>query len=440
MDTDTKLRKVHLKLLRHPETCMYAGVIMMGKVTIEDEIPTACTDGINVRYGKDFIENLTEEELAGLVLHENLHKALRQLMRYRGLIAEDASMANAAMDYVVNDVIVSLKDKALAKLPEGGLVDSRFHNWSVLDVWEYLKSGNPPPPPPPGGGGQGKQGQGQQPPQQGSSQGRRDDPLPKGKPQRGKDAQGKQKVSIGGQDFPLEGTDEHEAAPTQAMDADQLRELDKQIDEAVRQGAMLAGRMGAKIPRVIKDSLAEEIDWRKETQEFFTSSCAGRDDLTFAKYNRRRLADDMYMPSTENETIGEVILGIDTSGSISQAQINVVGGHISNICKVVKPDRVRVLWWDTMVHGQQVFEPNQYDTLAKLLKPVGGGGTRAGSVAEYVRTKKLSADCIVMFTDGYTEQPIDWRGVTCPTLWLVTDRRDFAPPAGNRKVRVRADH
>ena len=96
---------------------------------------------------------------------------------------------------------------------------------------------------------------------------------------------------------------------------------------------------------------------------------------------------------------------------------------------------MRVLWWDTAVHGEQIFQ-GDYTSIRKLLKPQGGGGTHAGCVRDYVLSKKISADCLVVFTDGWTEQPIDWSGMQVPTLWLVTEYPEFQVPPGNRKVKV----
>jgi predicted metal-dependent peptidase len=90
-----------------------------------------------------------------------------------------------------------------------------------------------------------------------------------------------------------------------------------------------------------------------------------------------------------------------------------------------------------MVHGEQVFIHN-YNNIEKMLKPLGGGGTRAGCVSDYINKNKITADCIVMFTDGYLEGNVVWN-VSSPTLWLVTKRNDFTPPAGGRKVIVRKD-
>jgi hypothetical protein len=44
-----------------------------------------------------------------------------------------------AADYVVNDMIVSLKDKTIAKLPEGGCYDPKYHNMNMREVYRLLK-------------------------------------------------------------------------------------------------------------------------------------------------------------------------------------------------------------------------------------------------------------------------------------------------------------
>jgi predicted metal-dependent peptidase len=140
------------------------------------------------------------------------------------------------------------------------------------------------------------------------------------------------------------------------------------------------------------------------------------------------VADDYYLPSLISETVGEVILSIDTSGSISNDDIGRIAAHIQELCETVTPERIRVLWWDTQVHGEQVFE-GDYTNLKGLLKPMGGGGTRVGCVSDYVVSKGLSADCMIVFTDGYVEDDINWQ-TPIPTLWLVKGNNNFKPPSG----------
>ena len=61
---------------------------MMGESSVDVGIPTAYTDGLNKRYGKEFIEKLSLAELGGLVLHENGHVMLKHIPRHKDLIKQ----------------------------------------------------------------------------------------------------------------------------------------------------------------------------------------------------------------------------------------------------------------------------------------------------------------------------------------------------------------
>ena len=404
------LKKAHIRLMKHPETCLYGGAMLMGESSISEKAFTAYTDGFNKRYSAVFLSTLPLEETTGLALHENLHVILKHIPRHMDLIKENAKLANAAMDYVDNDIIMNLQDKTLCRLPEGGLYDPMFHNWSVREVYDYLKTGKAKPQP-----GQGK-GQGNQP------------QPPSGTPQQSKDSRGRESVNIGGKEFGLEGLDEHDASATEGKTYEELKELSEEIDEALRHGSLLAGRFGVKVPRVITDMLEPKVDWKRVLAEFVTNSTKGNDEYTWRRFNRHRLADDNYLPSVEDETIGEVIYANDTSGSITQEVLDEGSGELASICQTCEPEKVRVLWWDTKVHGEQVFSEN-YDNLRKLLKPQGGGGTRVSCVSEYLIKNNVRADCIIIFTDGYVEDTIKW-DTNVPTLWLVTSNKSFVPPHG----------
>jgi hypothetical protein len=413
-----QLKKAHLRLMRHPETCLYSGIILMGKSEVEDKEYTAYTDGKNKRYSMQFLATLTLEEVTGLVLHENLHVVLMHLVRHKGMMLEDRQLANAAMDYVVNDIIMSLDDKTLCKLPKGGCYDPKFHNWSVREVWDYLRTGQHNKIPPSGQ----------------SQPGQKGDTPAQGKPERSEN-----KVTIGGEGYPIGGMDEHDEkgeAGLGDMTEEQVKEFAESVDEAVRQGGMLAGRFGAKIPRAIGEMLTPKVDWRKETAEFFTSVTRGQDEYSWRKFNRRHLASDYYLPTTENEKLGEWVVALDTSGSISTEDITEFATELQALCDLCSPERVRVLWWDTAVHGEQVFE-GDYSKLHKMLKPLGGGGTRVGCVSDYLVKESIKADCMIVMTDGYVESKPVWN-TTIPSLWLVTLNRSFTPPSG-RKVFMEKD-
>jgi predicted metal-dependent peptidase len=391
---EQRIKKGHIALMKHPETALWGGVMMMGSTEVVDEAITAYTDGINKKYGRTFLQTIcpTQAEVNGLILHENLHIGLRHHLHGADMFREDGDKANKAADYVVNDMITEISKKypELVQLPRGGLYDPQYHNMSMREVYKLLKSKK-------GGGGGG------------------------GKP----DKEGEKGSGSGGGEYEF---DKHDFG--KPMTQEEAKEMDGKIDRAIREGALLAGRLGIDLPRSISDMLNPVIDWKKEMAEFVTSTCKGKDEYTWRKFNRRLISNDIYLPTVENETIGEVVVGIDTSGSIGQQQLDAFASELVSICEAVSPDAVRVLWWDTKVHGEQLFTDN-YDQIGSMLKPLGGGGTRVSSVAEYINKKKINAECVLVFTDGYLESDVVWN-ISAPTLWMVTENKNWTPPTGKK--------
>lgn len=412
------VKQATLRLMKHPETCLYSGVMLMGDtIIVPKPLPfTACTDGFNSEYGVGFLLGLTLEEITGLRLHETLHIVLKHIPRHTDLWREDPALANTAMDHAVNNIIITLKGYGeWIKLPKGGVCDPRFKDWSVRQIYDYLKTGkaHDPKTPLPQGTPQRNEGQGQ-----GQGQGQGSVPSPRGT------------VTIGGEKFDLGSMDEHQPYTGDTEDA---KKLSRDINEALQQGGMLAGRMGSKVPRVIAESMELDVDWKAETAEFLTDMSRGREEASFRRFNRRRLVDDIIAPSSFDETMDELIYAPDTSGSITAEMLNEAGGQLASLCELLQPKRVRVLWWDTRVHGEQVFEGN-YDNLRNLLKPIGGGGTRIGCVSDYIKEHQLDANCMVVITDGYLESSIQW-DTTVPSLWLVTGNKQLSVPDGVRLVK-----
>lgn len=415
---ETRVKRAHIALMKHPETALYSGVMLMGHSKVVDEgCPTAYTDGINKVYGRKFLEDVmnTEPTLRGLVLHENLHVALKHLSFGKDMFDENHRMANIAADFVVNGIIVNIKgtingsSERIVELEEGGVYDPMFDNWSMREVYNYLKKhckgkGK-------GEGGKGG-GQGSVPSGGGNEDG-------DGEPNT---------ITINRKTYDLSNSDQHDLSDLKDLTHEQAKEINGAIDRALREGGMLAGRMGAKIPRAISDLLEPKIDWRDALRDFITSTIKGKDEFTWRKLNKRHMANDIYLPSMENETIGELVVAIDTSGSIGSAQITEFATELVSICDLCSPDKVRVLWWDTDVHGEQVFE-GDYKGIAQMLKPMGGGGTHVSCVNDYINKQKINAECVIVFTDGYVESDITWN-IHSPTLWMVTECKSFTPPVG----------
>lgn len=423
---EVRLKKAHIALMKHPETALYSGVMLMGKSEVSEKMFTAYTDGVNKRYSKPFLETIdAEPKLRGLVLHENLHVALKQIPRGKDMFKEDSKIANMAADFVVNDIIYNIQgtisggNERIVALPDGALYDPFFHNWNMREVYNFIRKENPNR-----GKGKGNSSGGQS----GDDDG---DKSPSGGGKQ--DSDGDDIIKANGKEYDMSGDnfDEHDWENFQDMDAEELKKMSEQIDKALREGGMLAGRMGAKMPRQIGELLEPKIDWREALRDFVSSVMKGKDEFTWRRMNKRHMVNDIYLPSMENETIGEVIVAIDTSGSIGGAELTEFATELASICDLVQPEGVRVLWWDTAVHGEQTFKPESYGQIASLLKPLGGGGTHVGCVSKYIAEKKLNAECVIVFTDGYVESNIEWN-IVPPTLWMITQNKGLEIPCGKK--------
>ena len=385
-----RIKKAHVALMKHPQTALYSGVMLMGtSEVVEDAKFTAYTDGVNKKYGLKFLKSVdSNAKLRGLVLHENLHVALKHIPRGVDMWKKDSRIANISADYVVNGIIKDIDGKVaggverIVELPDNAYQDDMFSNWSMREVFNHLMKN---PPPEGNGGGEGGDG------------------------------------------------DVHDFENCKDLTHEEAKAMSEVIDKALREGGILAGRMGATVPRAIADLLEPKIDWIEVLREFVTSATRGSDETTWRRMNKRYLANDMYVAGYEAETMGEVTIAIDTSGSIGSAELTEFASELASICGVCCPERVRILWWDTQVHGEQIFETD-YADIATLLKPLGGGGTNVSCVSEYITKHKLNSECVIVFTDGYLEDNIKWN-ITMPSLWLVTQNKSFEPPQG-KKVNV----
>jgi len=418
-----RLKRNHIFLMKHEKTMLFSGIIVMGKSEVNDKCRTAYTDGINVVYGEKYLERCDEPLLRATIMHEVGHKFLRHISHYQHIFKENSRLANFAADFVVNDIIVRWNTPDI-QIGEGWLWNPMFRDWNVVQVYDYLKKeqqriddeqeqeqGQ--------SGGAGGEGGGGQPDQDSDSP----------------DDEGQLKGNNGREPTDIEemlrGTqgemDEHDFEKASGYD---IKKLAEKIDGALRQGGILAGILGGDKPRNIDNLLDPKIDWKEVLREFVSSLCVGKQEYSWRRYNRRMVANDIYIPVAMGETVGEIVVGIDTSGSIGTEELNKFATELVSICETVEPEKVRVIWWDTEAHGEQVFQGN-YAGLQHMLKPMGGGGTRVSCVSEYLVKENINAECVILFTDGHVEPNIKWTH-QAPVLWVITANKDLNVPVGKK--------
>jgi predicted metal-dependent peptidase len=179
--------------------------------------------------------------------------------------------------------------------------------------------------------------------------------------------------------------------------------------------------------RELGDLLAPQINWKDQLREFVKATCSAKDSTSWARPNRRYMSQGIYMPSWIGETIGRVVVGVDTSGSIGVKELNTFLSEVKAICEEVRPSHVDMIYWDSRVAGHEVYEASELEGLVTSTKPRGGGGTDVNALFMYAKKELpiLPEACIIL-TDGYTPFPSEVPPY--PVLWAVTS--NIVPPFG----------
>jgi predicted metal-dependent peptidase len=174
------------------------------------------------------------------------------------------------------------------------------------------------------------------------------------------------------------------------------------------------------MPRELTEAMEAKINWREVLRDFVNSICADKDNSTWRRPNRRWVDQDIYMPSLIGEAVGSIVVGIDTSGSIGQAEIGQFLGELVSICNHVQPESIELVYWDTEVAAHETYNRGDYEALMSSTKPAGGGGTDPSCVPAYITAKKLKPECVIMLTDGYVGS---WGTWSHPVFWGITSKR-----------------
>jgi predicted metal-dependent peptidase len=371
LTSEQRVTKSHIAIMRSKQFCMFAGVLSVGKVIFTDDIPTACTNGRDVMYSPDFIKTLDDKELNFVVLHEALHKVYQHMHLWRKLFKENGQLTNMAADYVVNYAIHEADEHSeIAKRPDSALFDLRFKNMTTKQIFDLLK-------------------------------------------QNGEDGGGS-------------GHDIHDWEGAEGLSDEEIKQTAKEIDQALRQGEIIRSKMQGNKNRAVNEILEPKVNWREQLRDFVNATCRNKDRTSWKRPHKRFIGHDVYMPSMVGETIGKIVVGIDTSGSIGDKELNEFLTEVVAICDDVSPSSIELLYWDTHVAGHETYNQGDYSALVQSTKPAGGGGTHVGCVNQYIKDKRIEPEAIIILTDGYVEDDFggNWG---YPTLWAITTKHITSP-------------
>lgn len=359
--------------------------------TDDEQIPFAATDGTNLILNPKGFFSFTLGERIFVTAHEILHCILNHCVlgetwrktgqvKYPDGKSLDYSpeLMNIAMDLVINDILVNDK---VGDMPKVGWNDTKLgtQNDSFLDVYRRLyenaKKGKPK-------GGAGGQGQG------------------------------------GGFDTVLRPGSGQGQDPGQAAQGRSEAEWKTAVAGAIA-SAKAQGKLPGNLERLLGGVMEPQVDWQEHIRSFFARKVGGG-SFDWGKADRRFMERDIFHPRRSGFGCGEVVVAIDTSGSIGDPELAVFMGELNGILQDVKPSRIYVIWCDAMVH--KVDEIDGDDDVRKL-KPHGGGGTDFRPPFNWVEDNNVKPEAFVYLTDGFGSFPSEQPAY--PVLWGDTSGTSY---------------
>jgi len=338
----------------------FFGVLTLKLELVDTEqVPTAAVDGVHMYYNPEWIGTLTNPQVEGLVAHEVMHCVYKHMTRRK---ERKPGKWNNAADYVINTGLID----AGFELPPDGLIDDQYRDMSTDHVYTLL-------------------------------------------PDNPNDEPGCAWGLVQDGDFKSSG---------------QRQEQDQDWTIAIRQAATVAkqqGNLPGNLEQLIDGLLESKVPWKEVLRNFMTQP--KKNDYTMLKPNRRFINDDLYLPSMYSEGLGDVVITVDTSGSISTKELEEFQSEINCILEDTQPEKVYVLYCDTDVHKD--VDEFSSDDLPVQLTMRGGGGTDFTAPFEWVKEQGINPDAFIYFTDLYgncsAEEP--WY----PTMWICTTDKSDVP-------------
>jgi predicted metal-dependent peptidase len=435
---------------------------------------TIATDGKRIYYNRAFIESLTPKRRSFAVMHEISHFVLKHFKRapLLGLGADGKPdkrlmlLRNICTDHEVNLFVAdNLKiignPDALAEwflADEHGKLavcyDEQFIGLPFEEIWERLKQ-QPPPATAPlddhsmfqkGADGDDQKGE------QSDEGDEGDQEEEQSKDDEEEDQDGKQ--SDGGNkedqetDQSEEGGEEDQEGK-QSKDGESDNQEDNQsgdgegleglpqpggfdqgdeirLDAAILQAAEFAKQAG-KLPGSVEDIINRIknpiIPWKQQLRNFMQQ--AARDDYSWKRPNRHYMPMGIYIPGVYSETIRSIVMAVDTSGSISDEDLQDAAREAYGIACAVRT-QFTIIQCDAQIQDvKQIKHPADCDKI----EVHGRGGTSFAPVFDHVRSMRPRPQLLIYFTDLQPDRfPERSRGPGCPLLWIATT--DIIPPYG----------
>ena len=418
--------------------------LMSMKWQWSDAVPYGATDGSTLLLNRSGIDKLSRQPNgAGLIAFLLVHEALHALLGHGWRLAKlgNRQTANIAADYVINAMIANRNreiGKEIFPFIDGVLLDEELSgDNSVEQLYRILSKPlqqdqtNPKQ----------QQDNDTNDDADDGDDDAADDTSDDGEPTQ--DDEGDADSGGGGSDpdpSPGDSRDdlsdfvgtgapdtfepEPEDGESQQQTIDRLEEANDSIfiaDEIDRRQQTDGGTTAS---RLQGQRTSSSLSWPDLLREWLSKRSRNGWDSPFN--NAIFQTTGLIAAGRRTRNAGEIVLVLDTSGSIGQRTYDRFLSEAQAVLDDLKPDKVHLLSVSHVVADAVSLEAG--DIVPASLK--GGGGTRFKPAFDWVAEHAQDVDVMVYLTDGYSN---DLSEITCvgfPLLWLSTGAPTHAFKAG----------
>lgn len=374
--------------------------------SIDESIPTACTNGKWVKFNPDFMAKLSKDQQIFVAIHEIWHIIKKHPFITKKLDL-DPKRANEAFDYGIN---IQMSDEGFF-MPSGGLIDPQYRDMTDMEIYRALEqqaqqsAGG-------SGSGSGESSDGGEDSDQSDNNGDSDDA---GASEDGSEDLDGEDLGMGGF-VPCDEMTDTEVAK-------QVEKIEKAVEAAAQmiEMAKLAGKGTGALQAIAAANRKPEIDWKRQLARFLTAKFPAF--RAWKSVDRRLWAAGIAYPGTVQQSTAELVFAIDTSGSMPSQTIANLAAEIENAFNTCNLSKVHVLFFDSSVWEHQTYTNGQK---FKLPEKFARGGTDFSRLFEYVKENCPQAKALIAMTDGYDTFPSKAPGM--PLLWAMTT--STKPPFG----------
>jgi len=391
MDKQQSLSKIGKELmLKEPYYGFF--LIMLNKLWDSKRVPTAgvSKNGINYQLAinPEFWESLSDNHRLGLLKHELLHIAFGHLTTFFKF--SDKKLANVAMDMEINQYI------SKEWLPEGGIdiddyadlnLDTKAGCRYYYDKLKQLQ----------------------------------DEKNKNGTC--GNEPMDQLLDNIESGDIPDHSTWEEFEDLSEAEQKLIERQLQKVLSDAKEQTEKKRGTVPGEIEGliIIEEIAKPKFNWRGYIRRFTGVSTKVFTKKIRRKENRRFDAN----PGLKVKMRQHMLLAIDTSGSVSDSELQEFMGEIFHIYKCGVD--ITIVQCDTTIRSVEPYK-GKFE-----MSVVGRGGTEFDPVLEYFNANLQKYTSLVYFTDGECGYSVKPRG---NTLWVLSERSYMNPSLPGKVIKL----